>query len=172
MRPLVERLGAYRGELISALSALLLLVIMFALAWYGVVGAPSGIGRAGAAGAEDAWHALTILRWLMLLTIAVALGSVILHATQRAHGAKTNTALAVTGLGALTAALLGYRTLIDLPTPSQVVDLKLGGFLGLLSTIGIAIGASESLREERALRAGASPHSRTRSRLASRSGAR
>lgn len=165
-----ERRPVHRGELISGGSALALLVIMFALAWYGVVGT-TGIGRSRAA-AENAWHALTFLRWLMLLTIAVAVGSVILHASQRSHGAKTSTAAVVTALGAVTASLLIYRTLIALPALNEVVDLKLGGFLGLLSAIAVAIGAGEALRDERARCARVVPRSRRRHRLAVRGDAR
>jgi hypothetical protein len=159
------------GELISAGSALLLLVTMFALEWFGVVG-PAGHMRSGMNGAEDAWNGLTVVRWLMLVTIAVALGSVLLHATQRGHGAKTNTSLLVTALGTLTAALLIYRVLIELPAPDQIVDVKLGGFLGLLSAIGIALGGWESIREQRARVAALAHRSRRKSRLAPRPGPR
>lgn len=138
------------GELISALSALALLILMFAVKWYGVdqlPGRASGVQRATA---EDAWNALTIVRWLMLLTILVAVGSLVLHATQRSHGASTDTAGIVTALGTLTSLFLIYRVLINLPSPPQVVDQKLGALLGLLSAIGIAIGGHASMRAQRA----------------------
>ena len=44
-----------------------------------------------------------MLRWLMLLTIVVAVGSLLLHVTQRSHGARTDTSLLVAALGALNA---------------------------------------------------------------------
>ena len=84
----------HTGELISAASALLLVPIMFALEWYGVVGLPRA-RRSGITTAENAWRALTMVRWLMLLTIVVALGAVVLHTTQRSHGAKTDTSVVV-----------------------------------------------------------------------------
>ncbi len=161
----------HTGELIGATSALLLVPIMFALQWYGVVGLP-GRRRSGITTAENAWRGLTSVRWLMLLTIVVALGSVILHASQRSHGAKTDTSLAVTALGTMTAALLSYRVLIEPPDPSSVVDVKIGAFLGLLSAIGIALGGYESMREARARRGSVVQRSRVRSRLASRPHAR
>jgi hypothetical protein len=76
----------------------------------------------------------------------------------------------VAALGTLTAVLLVYRVLIDLPNPSSVVDAKLGAFLGLLFAIGIALGGCESIREERLRRA--SIEQRSRSRLASETHAR
>jgi len=140
----------HRGELISVCSALLLLIIMFALEWYGVDEMPGpDTARSGLSHAENAWHALTVVRWVMLAAIAVSLGSVVVHATQRSHGVKTDTGLLVWLLGSATAALLVYRVLIDLPSPNSVVDQKLGAYLGLLSAVGIAYGGFESMREER-----------------------
>ena len=162
----------HSGELISVTSALLLLPLMFAVAWYGVVALPGPTGRSGITTAENAWHGLTFVRWLMLLTIAVTLGSVILHASQRSHGARTDTSLAITALGTVTAALLIYRVLIDLPDPKSVVDAKIGAYLGMLAAIGIALGGYESIREERARRTSLVQKSRIGARLASRTHAR
>jgi hypothetical protein len=140
-----------QGALITAGSAVALLVVMFAMEWYGVDEMP---GRASAhnalSHAENAWTALTIVRWLMLVTIVVALGSVLLHGSQRTHGAKTNTGALVALLGGLTAVVLIDRVLIDLPSSNAVVDQKLGAFIGVLSAVGIALGGYESMLEERA----------------------
>jgi len=136
-----------RGEIVSVSSALLLLLAMFALAWYGVDGIPGRTTRL--VWVENAWDALALVRWLMLATIAAVVGSALLHFTQRSHGARTETGLAVTLLGTVTAAALVYRVLIALPAPAQVVDQKLGAFLGLLCALGIAYGGLESLRAER-----------------------
>ena len=146
------------GEFVSACSAAVLLVLMFAVKWYGVDQSPGRVNGAERTTAEDAWHGLTLLRWLMLLTIAAAIGSLILHLSQRSHGASTDTNATVTILGALTAALLTYRVLISLPSPASVVDQKLGAYLGLLSAFGVALGGYHALRT-----------ARERSRAASRS---
>jgi hypothetical protein len=144
---MAARLGQLRGELVSATSAALLLVAMFAFAWYGVDGVPGRTARL--VYAENAWHSLSVVRWLMLITIALALAAVPLHFSQRLHGARTDTGLPVTVLGTLTAVALIVRVLIVLPQPAQVVDQKLGAFLGMLCALGIAYGGLESLREER-----------------------
>jgi hypothetical protein len=128
---------AQRGELISAAGALALLVLMFAFEWYGVDGLP---GRSQISTAENAWHGLTVTRWLMLLTIAVTLGSLIIHATQRDHGTVTDTSGVIAILGTVTAGVLIYRVLIDTPSPGTIVDQKLGAYLGVLSAIAIALG--------------------------------
>ncbi len=132
-----------RGELVSAAAALVLLLTMFAFAWYGVDGIP---GQTQVSSAENAWHGLTLVRWLMLATIIVALGSLVLHATQRRHGTQTNTGSLVAGLGALTALALTWRVLIDLPSPPSVVDQKLGAYLGLLSAFAITFGGYTEMR--------------------------
>jgi hypothetical protein len=155
-----------RGELMSALSALVLLALMFLTAWYGVDQLPSRfLAGAGRATSETAWQGLTIVRWVMLLTIVVALGSVIVHLTQRSHGNQTDTGGLIAMLGTVTFALLIYRVLIALPTPYKVVDQKVGAMLGLLCALGIAVGGLESMREER-VRAGRLVQ-RSKGRLAS-----
>lgn len=141
------------GELISAASALMLAAIMFGLEWFGAVGLPRS-RRSGIETAENAWHMLTVTRWFMLAAIAVALGSVVLHATQRSHGTKTDTGRVTAAVGTITAALLAYQVLIDLPGSSSVVDIKIGAYLGLLAAIGVALGGWDSVREERARRGG------------------
>ncbi len=157
----------HRGELISLCSALLLLIIMFALEWYGVDEMPGpDTARTGLSHAENAWHALTVVRWVMVAAIAVSFGSVVVHATQRSHGVKTDTGLIVWLLGSAAAALLVYRVLIDLPSPNSVVDQKLGAYLGLLSAVGIAYGGFESMREERARARRFTPRSRAREPVA------
>jgi hypothetical protein len=148
-QPVPTRPRVYTGELISFVSALALLPIMFLLDWYGVVGLPLRARRSAITTAENAWRVLTDVRWLMLLAIVAAVGSVLLHVSQRSHGAKTDTSLVVTAIGTVTALLVGYRVLIDLPNPSSVVDVKIGAYLGLLCAIGIAIGGYESMRQVR-----------------------
>jgi hypothetical protein len=159
---------AQRGELVSAAGALLLLVLMFLFEWYGLDGIP---GRSQVSTAENAWHGLTVTRWLMLLTIVVTLGSLIIHATQRDHGAKTDTSGVIAILGTLTALLLTYRVLIDTPSPATIVDQKLGAYLGVLSAIAIALGGYDTYVT--GARTPAQPQSsRSRPRLAQRPEAR
>jgi hypothetical protein len=141
----------HAGELVSAASAVALLVTMFFFEWYGVDGIPGRATSRALATAENAWHGLTLTRWLMLATIAVTLGSVLIHLSQRSHGAKTHTGLLVCALGTATAAILTYRVLINMPSAASVLDQKLGAVLGLLSAFGIACGGYETMRAERAL---------------------
>ncbi len=143
--------GAVRGELASAGFAVLLLVLMFAVEWFGVDRLPGRANGIQRETAENAWQALPLLRWLMLATVFVAIGAVILHATQHGHGARNDTGLLVMVFGTVTALLLIYRVLIDLPGTNEIVDQKLGAILGVACAIGIALGGHRSMIEERAL---------------------
>jgi hypothetical protein len=138
-----------RGELFSVAGAVALLILMFAFKWFGVAGVASRTTPATQS-AINAWDALSVVRWLMLATIVLSVGSFVLHSTQRGHGARTNTSPAITALGGVTAALLCYRVLIALPDPNKVLDQKLGAVLGVLSALVIAFGGFDALREERA----------------------
>ena len=148
--PTRNRSPVQGGELISALSALILLILMFTVEWFGVAGVPGASKtQAATTTAVDAWHAMTLLRWLMLLTIVVTLGAVPLHLTQRRHGRSTETGLTIMVLGSVTALLLAWRVLVQLPKPDQIIDQKLGAIAGLVAALGIAFGGFERWREER-----------------------
>jgi hypothetical protein len=155
------------GALVSAVSALALLVILFAMEWYGVAGVPDPSAvRPAVSTAENGWNGLTVTRWVLVATIVAAIGAVVLRASQREHGNKTDTSLIVAALGAISSVLLIYRVLIVLPAGTRVVDQKLGAFLGLMCALGIAWGGYESIREQRARvrAAGATPEPRHRRR--------
>jgi hypothetical protein len=162
----VPRTRVRVGELISAASALLLLVIMFATEWYGVAGVPDpSAARPAVSTAENGWNGLTTIRWVLLITILVAIGSVFLRASQRKHGAKTETGGVVAALGAVSSVLLVYRVLIALPAGTKVIDQKLGAFMGLVCALGVAWGGYESIVARRAHSGGGSRRTRRRSRL-------
>jgi hypothetical protein len=163
----------YRGAVLSSASALALVVVMFALEWYGVAGVPDpSAARPAVSTAENGWNGLPIVRWAMLATILLTLGSLVLRASQRSHGSKTDTGRLVAAFGALTSILLTYRVLIVLPASDRVLDQKLGAFLGLLCAFGIALGGWESVREQREERVGPAHRSRRPRRFASRGDAR
>jgi hypothetical protein len=143
------RAALTHGEVIAGVSALLLLIVMFAARWYGVAGIPGTSAHAQAVSTENAWSGLSVIRWLMLLTILAAAAALAVHLVSVSRTTVALIRLAVAGLGSLTALLLTYRVLIDLPDSSDVVDQKLGAVLGLLCAYGIAVGGFEAIREQR-----------------------
>lgn len=140
----------HMGELLSAGSAIVLLIAMFAVKWYGVAGVPDpSYARPAVSSAVDGWNALSGIRWLVLVTIIVAVGSIVLHVSQLQHGVQTDTGRIVAALGGLTALLLAYRILIALPSEEKIIDQKLGAFLGLAAALGVLWGGCESVAERR-----------------------
>jgi hypothetical protein len=138
------------GELVSAGCALALLILLFATAWYGVAGVPDPTyARPAVSGTESGWDGLSDVRWVILLTVIVAVGAVALRISQREHGRQTDASGIVTALGLLCTALLVYRVLIALPSPDKVIDQKLGALLGLACAVGIALGGHESIVQRR-----------------------
>jgi hypothetical protein len=135
------------ADIVTTTSAALLIGVMLVFAWYGGDGIPGRTARL--VYTENGWAALRFVRWIVLFTVVAVAGAAVLHLSQRSHGSRTNTGLAVTLLGGLTAAALIYRVLIALPSADQVVDQKLGAFLGVVCALGIAYGGLESLRAER-----------------------
>jgi hypothetical protein len=165
-RPPAPRI--YRGAVLSSASAIALLIVMFLFKWYGVAGVPDpSAARPAVSTAENGWNGLPVVRWVMLAAILVTLGSLVLRASQRSHGTKTDTSRIVAAVGALASILLTYRVLISLPAADQVLDQKLGAFLGLLCAFGIALGGRESVRERRQGRGGLVHRSRRTRRFAS-----
>lgn len=123
------------GELLAGAGAVVLLVLMLAVHWYG------DAGRTG--GSVTGWQGLTDLRWLLLVTIACALVLVLVQATRRAPALPATMSMFVMILGIVSVVALGIRVLIS-PPPHQ----QAGAYLGLLATVAIAVGGYKSFRQE------------------------
>lgn len=143
-----------RGEIVAAVGAILLFVFMFFFKWYGL-SLPGGTNElAESLGVDlgdvsiNGWHGHSVLRWLMLLTIIAALTLAFLTATQRTVALPVTMAVIVTALASLLTVLLVYRILINEPGPNDLIDVKLGSWLGLLSSAAIAYGGYLSMRDE------------------------
>lgn len=134
------------GEIIAAASAVLLLVFMFALPWYGVRSARSP--SIGVTTNLSGWQGLTHTRWLLVVTIIAALALAYFQTTRPAPAIPVSLSLIVTVLALLTSLVLVYRVLINVPGSDQLVDAKAGAYLGLLSAFGILCGGFASMRQE------------------------
>jgi hypothetical protein len=138
-----------RGEWIAGGGAVVLAAAMFLTPWYGVK-SPLGPTAAslGQSTSWDGWHGLTNLRWLVLITILLALALVWLQATRRAPALPVTFGVIVMVIGVITTLALIYRVLIDVPGGTAIVERKAGGFVGLVASIAIFCGAYLSVREE------------------------
>jgi hypothetical protein len=127
------------GEQIAAAGGIALLIVMF-LPWYGV---DVNVGPVSASESASAWEALSFIDILLFLIALVAIAVPV----AKAMGSLPEDipgSLLVLAAGGLGVLLVLFR-IIDLPTPdisAPGVDFgrKIGIFLGLIATAGIAYG--------------------------------
>lgn len=137
------------GEMLAGVAAVVLLVCLFALPWYGLDSSVATIAqRLGVSTSRTGWESLTTLRWLILITSLAALALVYLQGTRSAPAMPAAFSLIVTVLGVIMALALVYRVLIDVPGANDVVNRQAGGFIGLVAAILVAYGGYRSLRQE------------------------
>jgi hypothetical protein len=136
------------GEIVGLTGAVVLLVAMLALQWFGAVAA-GGPERAGANRALGAWQTMTITRWLIVGTVALTLGATALRTLRRGRSAAGWIAGTLALASGATAMILTYRVLINPPQPDRVFDVKLGAALGVAGGVAIAAGSWESWRSAR-----------------------
>ena len=122
-----------RGELLAAVSAVVLVVVLFALRWFGV---------------STGWQCLRVLRWLLLVTAACGLLLAIFQETRPAPALPVVMSVIVTALALVTAIVLVIR----LPTAADTPQV--GAYVGLGAVLGILVGGFWSLRDEDGWRPG------------------
>ncbi|MFZ0090059.1 MAG: hypothetical protein WAL63_11155 [Solirubrobacteraceae bacterium] len=132
MRP--SRLRA--GEIIAAVSALVLLVAMFGLAWLALP------ASGGARSDVDGWTGLPVLRWFLAVSALAGLALAFLQAARRAPALPVVMSVIVTPLAGVTTLLLIVRLL------TWNGALQAGAYVGLLAVASLAFGGFRSLREE------------------------
>lgn len=138
-----------RGEIAAGAGAVVLLLAMFLLPWYGYKGELAPLAaKLGVKTSADAWNSLSTTRWLMLLTIAAGLALVYLQGTRPSPALPATFSLFVALLGGLTSLVLIYRVLINVPGPNDVVSRDVGGFVGLIASLVIGFAGYRSLRAE------------------------
>ena len=161
-----------QGEMIAAVAAVALFVIMF-LSWYSVggevedrideeierleaQGVPDDVIDQARAQAEEAldnapdtsanaWQAFDIIDMLLLLTIIAAIALAAISASATQVNLPIAMSALVAGLGILATILVLYR-LID--PPADGIDRSFGIFLGLIAAAAIAYGGWRAMEEE------------------------
>lgn len=144
------------GELIAGVSAILLFIVMF-FHWYGIKTGLSSQGSAifksitgqsvGSTVGVSAWQIYSYTDLLLLLLIILAIGMVVLSATERSAAVPISMNAIVTAFGGLMTLIVLYR-LINPPGPNEFVTVKFWGYFGLLLTAGIALGSFLAMRDE------------------------
>lgn len=130
------------GEMVAAASGVALFIIMF-LPWYGV---DIGIGT----DSLSAWSAFDFID-LLLFLVAVAAVAIPLARAYRAlpRNLPLPPAQIVAVAGAMATLLVLFR-IVELPFGDEAVveiSRKVGVFLGLIASLGIAFGGFTAMRE-------------------------
>jgi hypothetical protein len=143
-----------RADEVAGGGAIALFIFMFFFHWYGVstnVGTISGINLNSS---FSGWHTFTNSRWVWLLTIIVALASVVATASARRIDIPVEPGVIVAGLGALSTLLILYR-IIHHPTASAsagnfhaTAGIKIGIWLGLIAAAAITYGGFLQMQAE------------------------
>jgi hypothetical protein len=144
-----------RADQIVGVSAIAFFIFLFFFKWFG--GSVSGTlptGTISSGVSWTGWHTFTNSRWLWLLTIIVALGSVVLVAGQGKLEIPIAPGSVVAGLGALSALFILYR-IIHHPSAATSFGgvtasygIKIGIWLGLIAALGITYGGYLQMQEQ------------------------
>ncbi len=125
----------------------LLLFIFMLFPWYGIdfggeLGAAAKLANVDTT--ASAWTAFSYTDILLFLTSVAAVAAFVLSGQRHEHAATAIKAAA--GLGAFCTLLVLYR-IINQPGPNDLVNVKLGAFLGLIAVAGVAYGAFRAMNE-------------------------
>ena len=138
------------GEMIAGVSALALFIFMF-LPWFGVDSVEGfGVGDIGID--ANAWEAFSFIDILLFLVTVVVLGLVLATAAAATPDLPRPPATVIAAAGALAVVLILFR-LIFPPGVDSAVDVdidmgrKIGIFLGLIASAGIAYGGWRAMSE-------------------------
>ena len=145
-----------RADQIVGGAAIAFFIILFFFNWYGIssnVGTISGVNVGGNV-SRSGWDTFTNSRWIWIITIIVALGSVVLVASQRKLEIPLQPGVIVAGLGALSTIFILYR-IVHHPTASASfgsfhasVGIKIGIWLGLLAALAVTYGGYLQMQAE------------------------
>jgi hypothetical protein len=132
-----ERLS--RGEQLAGIAGLVLILVMFLFAWYGI---PEFAGAASFPGA-DAFDALD--DWVNIILVFTAFSAMALALFgSDVSRAPIPLSTITTVLGGISSIVL----LIYLISPPHELDRKFGIWLGLISAVAIALGGYMAMQEE------------------------
>jgi hypothetical protein len=141
-----------QGEMIAAISAVLLLIIMFVFSWFGI----PDVDVAGIDDGFNAWQSFGFIDIVLFITILVAIGGALMTANAQSVNTPVAISAITAALGILSVLLILFR-IIDPPgvdIEGAFVDeefdfeRRIGVWLGLIAAGGIAFGGWRAMQEE------------------------
>jgi hypothetical protein len=148
-----------RSDWIVGGGGVALFVFMFFFKWFGVsynTGVIPGVtgGSISVGGSLNGWHSLNTIRWLLIITVIVALAEVVLVGMARKVELPVAPSVIVGALGLLSAIFVLYRIISHphLGVPFSVSSIsypaKVGVYLGFVATLAITYGGYLKMQEE------------------------
>jgi hypothetical protein len=144
-----------RSDQIIGGSAIALFIFMFFFKWLGF---SSNTPLGGGSVSSNGWNSFHNSRWIWVITIIVALGSVAISAGMLKLESPVQPGVLVAGLGALSTALILYRILKHPSGGSSGTiagvhygysyGIKIGIWLGLIAAAGITYGGYLGMQAE------------------------
>ncbi len=147
-----------QADRIVGVSAIALFIFMFFFKWYGASANSSSAGGVNISSSADAWTSFHNSRWIWIITVIVALGSVAISAGVLALKSPVQRGVLVAGLGALSTIFILYR-IVHHPSGgasssfgavhySYSYGIKIGIWLGLIAAVGITYGGYLGMKDE------------------------
>lgn len=142
-----------RGEMIAAISALVLLIVMFIFDWFSVDVGSGALGFSVDTGA-NAWQAFGFIDIVLFITILVAIGGALMAANASDLDSPVAISAITCVMGILSVVLILYRIIDppgggDIPSGLDIgINRDIGVFLGLIAAGGIAYGGWQAMQEE------------------------
>lgn len=136
------------GEWMMGLAALALLVILFALPWYGFESVYAH--NAAALGQKvhfSGWQSLSVIRVLVLILVAGAFAAFYLQARCAAPAIPVCAVVLETAFGLVVVAALIDRVLVNVPNV-HLLQAEYGGYIALALAVAIVVGGYISMRQE------------------------
>jgi hypothetical protein len=140
------------GELIAAISGMVMLIALFFFDWYGIGASVSTpIGEFSIRGDFGAWDRQgffgTLANLVILAAGVAAVGLAFLTATSRTVALPVAASALTAALGVAAVVMVLGRMLLQ-PLDNEFVDLKFGIWLALIGAAGVAVGGWQSMQEE------------------------
>ena len=131
-----------RGNVIAALSGVVLLAVMF-MSWFDVGGGSTSAVVVGLDTTENAWEAFQFIDVILAFAALAAIAAAVISAGGNSARAPLPPEPVAFGLGLLSTLLVLYRII----NPVFDAGRELGLFLGFLASAGIAAGSWMAMRE-------------------------
>jgi hypothetical protein len=145
-----------RADQVIAGGGIAFFIFLFFFKWWGVSysGAFNGV-HVGGGFSYSGWHTYSDSRWIWIITIIVALASVVLVALQRKLELPIQPGVIVAGLGLLSVIFIVYRIISPIGSGSvssiyggASAGNKIGIYLGLISAAVVTYGGYLSMQDE------------------------